>query len=120
VEPTEVCCNVRWRGHGGLVSGGRGVGVERGDDDKAKVTAGVEPGAEDGGGGGHKGGRSGGGGGGRGRQHDNEGSDGRPTMGARLGKTGDRDIAWAGGGGGGTRKCGHPPYILRPCFNLTR
>jgi hypothetical protein len=52
VEPTEVCCNVRWRGHGGLVSGGRGVGVERGDDDKAKVTAGVEPGAEDGGGGG--------------------------------------------------------------------
>jgi hypothetical protein len=79
--------------------------VERGDDDEANVTAGVEWGAEDGG-------RDGGRGGGRGGQRDDGCSDGRPTTGARLGKTGGRDIAWARAGGEGTRKCGRPPYIL--------
>jgi hypothetical protein len=86
-EPTEVCCNVRWQGHGGLVSGGGGVGVERGDDDEAKVTTGVERGAAMEGGG-------------RDGQRDDGGSDGRPTTGGRLGKTGNRDIAWADVGAG--------------------
>lgn len=100
-KPTEVCCNVRWRGHGGLVSGGGGVGAERGDDDEAKVTAGVERGAEDGG-----------------PRWRSRRAQGRATRRWRLGWKADdgrevgQDERQRYRVGGGTRKCGRPHYIL--------
>lgn len=77
------------------------MGAERGDDDEAKVTAGVERGAEDGG-----------------PRWRSRRAQGRATRRWRLGWKADdgrevgQDERQRYRVGGGTRKCGRPHYIL--------